>query len=323
MTFYDFMRLMRHYIKMIIVVPVICVVLTILVLLVAPPTYVAQATLLTNGDIALIGGYAQNEAATFSQNDITVTSETDVAYRTITVEAEGKDYGGCIAAVNAAVLAAAADYRQVDTTSAVTTNEATTAESLTPSIPKTALVAFFVGLFLAVFIVVLIDMVKAPIKSRSDVESTAELPVIGTIPDLDRGERLLANIRFSSDDPITTIAVVPTGLTGATLTCAELTSAFEHSGVPVSRIPGNPHAEGFNHVPMPGIVTIVECAPLSEGMGAVYIAKEADLTVLCVNEWSDSKKTLANVVEELTFAQANIAGAVLLTGKMRLFDEVR
>lgn len=323
MTLSDFMRLIRHYLKMVIVVPIVCVVLTIFVLLVAPPTYVAQATLLTNGDIALIGGYAQNEAAVFSQNDITVTSETDVAYRTITVEAEGKDYGGCIAAVNAVVLATAADYRQVDTTSAVTTNEATTAESLTPSIPKTALVALFAGLFLAVFIVVIIDLVKAPIKSRRDVESTADLPVIGTIPDIDRGERLLANIRFSSDEPVTTIAVIPTGLTGATLTCAELTSAFEHSGVPVTRIHGNPHAEGFNHVPMPGIVTIVECASLSEGMGAVYIAKETDLTILCVNEWNDSRKKLANVVEELTFAQVNIAGVVLLSGKMKLFDEVR
>lgn len=86
--------------------------------------------------------------------------------------------------------------------------------------------ALFAGLFVAICLIVLIDILKTPIKSKSDIEAAADLPVIGTIPNRVRGERLLANIRFICDEPPSTIAVVPVGLTGSTLTCAELTSAW-------------------------------------------------------------------------------------------------
>ena len=324
MTLFDLFKLIRHYIKLVIILPVACAILVTLGLLVMPPTYVAKATLLTNGDIALAGGFAQTEATTFSKNGIEVSSKNDTSYRTVVIEAEGKDYGGCIAAANATVLAAANDYRsannQVSITTnrsannqvSITTNEATYAESTSPSIPKTALIALLAGLFVAVCVVVVIDVVKMPIKSRNDIEAASNLPVIGTIPTRDRGERLLANIRFLGDGQPATIAVVPVGLTGGTLTCAELASAFENVGTAVTRIKGNPHAQSLSAIALPEIVTIVECAPLSEGMGAVYIARDADVTILCASEWRDSRKALANVVEELQFAKANIGGVVFI-----------
>ena len=322
MTLFDLFKLIRHYIKLVIILPVACAILVTLGLLVMPPTYVAKATLLTNGDIALAGGFAQTEATTFSKNGIEVSSKNDTSYRTVVIEAEGKDYGGCIAAANATVLAAANDYRSAnkaanDYRSAnnqvfITTNEATYAESTSPSIPKTALIALLAGLFVAVCVVVVIDVVKMPIKSRNDIEAASNLPVIGTIPTRNRGERLLANIRFLGDGQPATIAVVPVGLTGGTLTCAELASAFENVGTAVTRIKGNPHAQSLSAIALPEIVTIVECAPLSEGMGAVYIARDADVTILCASEWRDSRKALANVVEELQFAKANIGGVVFI-----------
>ena len=324
MTLFDLFKLIRHYIKLVIILPVACAILVTLGLLVMPPTYVAKATLLTNGDIALAGGFAQTEATTFSKNGIEVSSKNDTSYRTVVIEAEGKDYGGCIAAANATVLAAANDYRSANKLAAandyrsannqvsITTNEATYAESTSPSIPKTALIALLAGLFVAVCVVVVIDVVKMPIKSRNDIEAASNLPVIGTIPTRDRGERLLANIRFLGGGQPATIAVVPVGLTGGTLTCAELASAFENVGTAVTRIKGNPHAQSLSAIALPEIVTIVECAPLSEGMGAVYIARDADVTILCASEWRDSRKALANVVEELQFAKANIGGVVFI-----------
>lgn len=324
MTLFDLFKLIRHYIKLVIILPVACAILVTLGLLVMPPTYVAKATLLTNGDIALAGGFAQTEATTFSKNGIEVSSKNDTSYRTVVIEAEGKDYGGCIAAANATVLAVANDYRSANKLAAandyrsannqvsITTNEATYAESTSPSIPKTALIALLAGLFVAVCVVVVIDVVKMPIKSRNDIEAASNLPVIGTIPTRDRGERLLANIRFLGGGQPATIAVVPVGLTGGTLTCAELASAFENVGTAVTRIKGNPHAQSLSAIALPEIVTIVECAPLSEGMGAVYIARDADVTILCASEWRDSRKALANVVEELQFAKANIGGVVFI-----------
>lgn len=313
MTLTDLFKLIKHYLRLVIILPLACALLSAVVLLLVPPTYSAKATLLTNGDIALAGGFAQNEAEVYSQNGISVSSKTDTAYRTVVIEAEGKDYGGCIAAVNATVLAAAGDYHEANNQVSISTNEATYAENTSPSIPKTALIALVAGLFVAICAVVVIDVIKMPIKSKNDIETTSNLSVIGVIPNRDRGERLLANIRFINDSQPSTIAVVPVGLTGGTLTCAELASAFEHAGTTVTRVKGNPHAQNLNTVSLPEIVTIIECAPLSEGMGAVYIAKEADVTILCASEWRDSRKALAAVVEELNFAKAKLGGVVFLT----------
>lgn len=313
MTFSDLIKLIRHYLKFVIAAPIACAVITAVVILVAPPTFEAKATLLTNGDIALAGGYAQSEAELYSQNGIEVSTKADTSYRTITITAEGGDYGGCIAAVNATVLAAAEDIRNANSQTSISTNEATYANSEMPNIPKMMLVALLAGLFGAICALVIIDMVKAPIKSRNDIESATGLPVLGVIPNRDRGERLLANVRFLSEGSLSTIAVIPAGLTGGTLTCAELASAFEHSNTMVTRVKGSAHAQSLNSVSLPEIVTIVECSPLSEGMGAVYIAKDADITILCASEWRDSRKALASLVEELRFAKAEIGGVVFLT----------
>ena len=307
MTLADLFKLIRHYAKLVVAIPLISAVIAAGAIFLLPPTYEAKATLLTNGDIALSSGFAQNEAATYSKNGIEVSSTTDTAYRTIVITATGKDYGGCIAAANATVAAAAEDCRSVNTQAAVTTNEATSASSTSPSVPKVVLMALLLGLF------VVIDLIKAPIKSQNDIELSSGLPVIGVIPSRDRGERLLANVRFLTEGELTTIAIVPIGLSGGVLTCAELSSAFERSGTIVSRVKGSPHAEGLNQPVLSGVLSLIECAPLNEGVGAVYIAKESDITILCVSEWRDSRKALSSVVEELKFAKANLGGVVFLT----------
>lgn len=313
MTLSDLLKLIRHHIRFVIATPIICALIATLVILLIPPTYEAKATLLTNGDIALASGFAQSEAEKYSQNGIEVVVKAETSSRTITITAEGADYGGCIAAANATVLAAANDVHAANDQTAISTNEATFAQNTAPSVLRTALLALLTGLFIAICVLVVIDMVKTPIKSKNDIEAATDLPVIGTIPNRDRGERLLANVRFLSDKAPSTIAIIPVGFTGATLTCAELASAFEHAHTTVTRVKGSPHAEGLTSLALPEVVTIVECAPIAEGMGAVYIAKDADVTILCASEWRDSRKALTSVVEELRFAKAEIGGVVFLT----------
>ena len=315
MTFSDLLRLLRHYLKIAIAIPIACAVITVVVTLLTPSTYEAKATLITDADIALTGGFAQSEAELFSQNGITVTSKADTAYRTITIFAEGSDYNGCISAANSAINATADEIRKVNAAFTITTNEATYAERISPGLLKLIAIALVLGVFLSICVLIVIDAIKKPIKSENDIVALFDLPIIGRIPNRDRGEKLLANIRFLSEEPLNTIAVIPAGLTGATLTCAELTSVFEHSGVAVSRTKGNPHAEGFKSAALPGILTIVECPSLSEGIGSVYIAKEADITILCVREWLDSRSALSNMIDELHLAKANIIGVVYLATK--------
>lgn len=59
--------------------------------------------------------------------------------------------------------------------------------------------ALLLGLFVSICVVVVIDLIKAPIKSQNDIELSSGLPVIGVIPSRDRGERLLANVRFLTE----------------------------------------------------------------------------------------------------------------------------
>lgn len=67
MTLSDFFKLIRHYIKVVIIVPVVCAFVATSCCCSNSTKSIAKATLLTNGDIALAGGYAQNEASTFSK----------------------------------------------------------------------------------------------------------------------------------------------------------------------------------------------------------------------------------------------------------------
>lgn len=312
MTATDFVLLIRHYMKIVVVIPCICVIFAIAVILLMPQTYIANSSLLTDGDLAMAGGYAQSQAKLFSQNGIEVTTQVENTNRTIIIQAEGNDLGGCIAAANATALAAADDCRTANNQASVNVSEATSALSTSPSVLRVALISFIVGLLVSICLVIALDSIKTPVKSRSDIEDATGLPVIGVIPNLDQGERILANIRFFCSDQPSSIAVVPIGYMGAALICAEISGALENSGITATRLRGNSHAQGLKQVSRMGAATVIECAPMSEGMGAAYIARDSDVTILCVAEWTDSRKTLAELVAELRFAKANLCGVVFL-----------
>lgn len=316
MTLLDFGKLLRHYLKLVIALPVVCVAVVALVSFLTPATFQATTMLVTNADLAMTSGYAQNEAAKFSQDGIVVASGSDEATQSIVITAVGNDYGGCIAAANATVLALGNDVRTASSNSIVDISEASSAIDTSQSPSKAIILAFLAGLFIAICIVILLDTVKTPIKSRRDIEDASGLIVLGEIPARDRGERLLANVRFVSGGTPSTIAVVPVGGSGASITCAELTNALIHSGVKANRVKAGAHTQSLRSEQAAGITTVIECPSLSEGMGAAYVSRDADFTILCATEWLDSRRVLMNVVNELNLAKAKIGGvAFLVDGK--------
>lgn len=312
MTLLDLGKLVRHYLKLVIALPVVCILIALVINFITPSSFQATASLTTNADLSVAGGYAQNETVRYSQNGITVSSISNPATQSIGITAEGNDYGGCIAAANAAILALSDDIRAMNSDYLVDVVEATAATDTSQSLTKMIILAAFIGVFLAICIVVLLDIKKSPIKSRSDIKEASGLSVVGEIPARDYGERLLANIRFSVGRTPSTIAVVPVSGAGCTIACAELANVLSHSGVAVSRVKANAHAQGLKTNQQAGTTLVVECPPLYEGMGAAYIAREADITLLCVTEWLDSRKVLKNVTNELNKAKANLGGVVFL-----------
>lgn len=323
MTFSDLIKLIRHYLKLVIALPLACALVTLVVFLLMPPQYEAKASLANDVPLDVVSGYANNVATEQSRSDVVVTATTAAASHSIIFKAESANYDQCVEAANTAAHALGDELHAINPAFMVDISEATSAIDTSVSASKMALVALLAGLFIAICVVLIIDLVKTPIRSEDDIEALSDLPVVSVIPSRDSGERLLANIRFVADKTPSVIAVVPVGLLGTAVVCADLMSALERSSIATNRVKGGAHEEALKVEHQPGTVTIIECSSLTEGMGAAYLAKEADITVVCVREWADSRKALAKVVGELRLARANVAGVVFLTERRSGFEEVR
>lgn len=194
-----------------------------------------------------------------------------------------------------------------------TINEASSAQRNISSLFKTIFIAVILGLFLAICAIVLIDIAKAPIKSREDAENACELPVLGTGTSVEDGDRILANLQFACGKRPSTIAVVPIGQADSAIVISnELVNALERSSVRTRIVKGSPHARKFKVSVPEDAAVVVCCPPLAAGAGASYIANSSDATVLCVTEWTDSKRQLLATLRELELAKANIAGLAYL-----------
>ncbi len=119
--------------------------------------------------------------------DITVTSESTT--RVITLQVTSSDAQGSANVANAladCVSNVAQEVMNVESVNVI--DEAPTPEA--PSGPNRMLyvaVAAMAGLFAAVAIVVLMDVIDTRVRSAEDVEELLELPVIGRIPEMKGG----------------------------------------------------------------------------------------------------------------------------------------
>lgn len=313
MTLHDLLKLLRRYYKVLIALPIICVVITIVFLMLMPANYVATSSFVTSGDLALAQGLASKEAASYSSSQVHVSSTSLSSSKQVVITASGADQAICISAANDVANNAVKQYKETNSSIVGTVSEATYAANNGPSMIRSVIVAFFVGLFIAICIIMLLDAVKMPIKSPRDAETESKLDVLGTAPSVEGGERLLANLQFRCDGRPSTIAVVPVGVASvAPVVARELAGALERNDIRVKLVKGSPHAKKFQVSVPADAAIVVSCEPLDEGMGAAYIAHSAEITVLCVSEWADSKKQLAYTIRELELARANIAGIAYL-----------
>lgn len=61
-----------------------------------------------------------------------------------------------------------------------------------------------------------------------------------------------------------------------------------------------------------GGIEIQSCQSLASGMSGMYTAKAADAVVVSARQWTDSLRDLEDTLQELSLAQANVAGLVLV-----------
>lgn len=313
MTILDLMRLIQRHLKLVIALPIIFAVVALAYSFFIQASYTATANFITNGDLAFAQGLASKEATSYAKSGVQISCSSQSSNKQVTISATGSDATQCIEAANAVANNAASQYKSSSSSVIATVTEATSAVRNTSSPFRVAATAFALGLFVAICIVVLIDIAKAPIKSREDAENACELPVLGTGTSVEDGDRILANLQFACGKRPSTIAVVPIGQADSAIVISnELVNALERSSVRTRIVKGSPHARKFKVSVPEDAAVVVCCPPLAAGAAASYIANSSDATVLCVTEWTDSKRQLLATMRELELAKANIAGLAYL-----------
>lgn len=317
------------------------------VLTVSEPT----ATLAASELMPVVAAIATNITADLnseilpgSQSRSLVTMERDAATRSVIFKADGDTVEGSIAAANDAArrTADAADacfsqiaqeYRDssaegrgesalgVDSgyldaveknrvaayeTVTFTLNEASevTDNGSTSGLLKYTLVGLVVGLFLAICLMVALNLVRSPVKSRQDLEAICDEPVLLEPENEQRGDWLWANIQFAVNCRLGSVCLLPVGVSTPVKLAEDVVAAVRKMGRGAKL--------GDSRKPASEDVIVVACNPLDEGMEAIYQAREADATVVCVQKWLDSQEKVADVLAELQLARVRVVGLALL-----------
>ena len=219
MTLLELLALLRKHLRLVVALPVACaLVMGVYSLLFMPDTYTAttsmyvlasaqdggsssslssdlSASQMVANDVATLlqSDRALSETASdlglqsLSDYDVSVTSET--TSRVITLTVTGPDAQTAADAANAMVSnvsAIAQEVMSVESVNPIDQAQAPTA----PSGPNRALyvaVALMAGLFAAVAVVVVADMLNTKVRGQEEVEELLGIPVIGRVPAMKGG----------------------------------------------------------------------------------------------------------------------------------------
>lgn len=219
MTLLELLKLMRKHLKLVIALPIVCAIAMGLVsFLFMPNTYTASTSMyvlvqsdsesastmstdlsasqMITNDVAnlITSDRVTRDTATALQmnslNDYDIAVESETTTRVLTLNVTGQDAQSTAIIANELaknVSTVAQEVMNVQSVNVI--DEAITPDS--PSGPNRAMytaVAFLAGLFLAVAIVVLMDVLNTKVRGAEDVEELLGVPVIGRIPAMKEGK---------------------------------------------------------------------------------------------------------------------------------------
>lgn len=194
-------------------------------------------------------------------------------------------------------------------------SEATDAASSGSSPLKLAIIAFFGVLVLAIIVMIAFDSVRRPIKSREDIESSFDLPVLSWPCSADEGEMLWGNICFQSSVPPSLISIVPLSTGNAAGLAERLRDAIgkskrEATVEVLDDLDSNrPEVDGSD------MIRVVACQPLNRSVASAYCARESDAVILCARMWHDGTDDVDAALSELKVAEVRPLGIALLSNK--------
>lgn len=269
----------------------------------AKPLFTATAQIVAASDVNSVAGFAENVKRDM-QSELQAKSVTvDISNKSTNmmtlISASGPYAPDCIDAANTIANTtneiAMETYAQREESYIGNVSLAVEASSAPSNATKFVAFGCMAGVFVALVVVLLIDLKRRYVKTVESVQKETNLPVLDVIPS-SSGDKLVANVRFAANRlgiTATTLRllIVPVGNNG---TAAEVEAQL------TSELSGE----------IAGGIQASTCPPLSETMEGAYASRDADLVVVAVSQWADTLPSLISCVDELEFAEAKIAGLV-------------
>lgn len=218
MTLIELFALMRKHLKLVIALPIVCAIAMGLVsFLFLPNTYTASTSMyvlvqsdnatgasmstdlsasqMITNDVAnlITSDRVTKDTATALQmkslSDYDISVESQTTTRVLTLSVTGQDAQSTAIIANELAKNVSTVAQEVMSVQSVNViDQAETPEN--PSGPKRVMytaVAFLAGLFIAVAIIVLMDMLNTKVRGAQDVEELLGVPVIGRMPAMKEG----------------------------------------------------------------------------------------------------------------------------------------
>lgn len=219
MTLLELFQLLKKHMKLVVALPIICAVMMAGVsVFVMTNTYTAQTSMYilasSTDPVDASSNYSNLNASQMLANDVATLLKSDIVLdkaaeslslknlsgyqidvtnestsRVITLTVTGHDPKAAASVANAiaaSVSDVARDVKMAESVNVI--DQAATPNA--PSGPNRTLyvaVAFMAGLFMAVAIVVLLDMLNTRIRGVDEIEELLGIPVIGRVPMLKKG----------------------------------------------------------------------------------------------------------------------------------------
>lgn len=189
-------------------------------------------------------------------------------------------------------------------------NDAIEAQESSLGVVAASLVGLVGGLLVAIVALLILNTVKAPIKSCEELERISGLPLLNNGVLHDSGDQLWANVRLSSKKVLRSICLIPLGGESVDGCAISLKEAIEKTGddadiVVVAR--DEPPSANVSDA-----IRVCKCPSMKAGVGAIYCAHESSATVICVRLWADSFRDLDSAVRELGLIGVHVTGLALL-----------
>jgi len=308
MTLKELWLLVVRHLKLVITLPVVFALVCVAWTLLAPEgsaSYTVSARIIANTYAAGVHSIAGSEARAAIGDDADYKYSTGVegGTNTVVISITGPEKEACIALADSIADKAAAKaeklYEGMESPYNGYVEHATGSKDVekpNKSKLKYLIGAIVGGLFVAICVVVIIDLRRRAVKTPEGAQAATELPVLELLP-AKSGERLLANVRFASgNDGLSSVLIVPTGdVFAADQACTLLNDAAIAEGVETFKAEVS--------------------APLAESMSAAYAARDVDAVLVAVSQWKDSLPQLESAVAELKLADAAPVGIVFASGK--------